>query len=417
MGYRRAPSYIAQLPSGSYQLQRGVPRALRQAIGKAIFKGASYPSIHQARAQVPGFLQTTELEIRKAKGEDLTPSELMIQIGQVPGLLPGDMVDMCSHEGMYLDGSHPNPKYERLQAVAEAVQAGKAGKLLTTEGLLQARRIEREPAPRTYASWVTALKIFMEFSGHEYPYQATKQDAIGFRDHLLGRQGRNSVKTQLALLAGLWTTLTTRQPQAEHIFKGLPNSLTQTTKAKALQGNTAKRNRSFEPPTPINEWQGSKRDIQVFTILYYTGARLAEIAALNAEDIHDDHIIIEWSEDRSLKTANSVRDIPIHPSLIDELQALKKEVGSGSLWPSLRTQTTIGGEVIVRWGHNLSKPCKRSTGNRPKDFRDRFATRLRDADFNQTIIERLMGHSATTTNISYRGKNWDRYVEMIYSIS
>ena len=131
MSYRRAPSYIAQLPSGSYQLQRGVPRALRQAIGKAIFKGASYSFIHQARAQVPGFLQTTELEIRKAKGEDLTPSELMIQIGQVPGLLPGDMVDMCSHEGMYLDSSHPNPKYERFQAVAEVVQLGKAGKLLT----------------------------------------------------------------------------------------------------------------------------------------------------------------------------------------------------------------------------------------------------------------------------------------------
>ena len=52
---------------------------MRQAIGKAMFKGPSFSSIHEARANVQGFLDQTELEIRRAKGEQLTPEELMLE--------------------------------------------------------------------------------------------------------------------------------------------------------------------------------------------------------------------------------------------------------------------------------------------------------------------------------------------------
>ena len=81
------------------------------------------------------------------------------------------------------------------------------------------------------------------------------------------------------------------------------------------------------------------------------------------------------------------------------------------------TTTTTNGVEVIRWGHNLAKPCKKVTGIRPKDFRDRFATQLREHDFNQVNIERLMGHSALDTNSTYGGRNWDRYVQMIESIN
>jgi len=51
-----------------------------------------------------------------------------------------------------------------------------------------------------------------------------------------------SVKTQLAYLAGLWTTLIEKQGSGGHIFKGLPVTLDETTKTKALKAAQVKRN-------------------------------------------------------------------------------------------------------------------------------------------------------------------------------
>ena len=143
---------------------------------------------------------------------------------------------------------------------------------------------------------------------------------------------------------------------------------------------------------------------------------MAEVAALRVEDIHEDYLSVEWQEDRGLKTANSVRDIPLHPSLIKLLKPYRKQK-SGHLWPNLKTTSTVAGVEVIRWGHNLAKPCKAITGIRPKDFRDRFVTVLRDKDFNDTNIRRLTGHSSIDIHSSYGGKNWDKYVEMINSLS
>ena len=63
--------------------------------------------------------------------------------------------------------------------------------------------------------------------------------------------------------------------------------------------------------------------------------------------------------------------------------------------------------------NNLRKPCRKVSGLKPKDFRDRFATQLRGYDFNQVNIETLMGHSEADTNSSYGYKNWDDYVGLV----
>ena len=68
---------------------------------------------------------------------------------------------------------------------------------------------------------------------------------------------------------------------------------------------------------------------------------------------------------------------------------------------------------IPNGSNNLSKPCRKVSGIKPKDFRDRFATQLRGYDFNQVNIETLMGHSEVDTNSSYGYKNWDDYVGLV----
>ena len=262
---------------------------MRQAIGKAVFKGSSFSSIHEARANVQSFLDQTEPEIRRAKGEQVTPEELMLEaVQKEPSLIKefgtyGLVESVSPRLDAYLDNQGtPNPEFERLHATAQAINKGEHQSLLTVHGLLEARRLDREPAPRTFEDWVKALQAFMRFNSHSRPGEATKADAVAYKDHLIQRMSRNSAKTQLAYCAGLWTTLIEKQGGGEHIFKGLPGTLEETTKTKALRAAQAKRNQSFEPTTPIDQWDGTIY-LPVLKLLYFTGCRLAEVSALRGK--------------------------------------------------------------------------------------------------------------------------------------
>ena len=416
--FRKLPNYITK-GRASYVLQRGVPKDCRAKVGKNKWTEPGGNTLNEARARVPSFVSRTDAEIRQARGEKVTPEELVIRQGVVGEMTAWSPVELAAEAdprvGMYLDDGTPNPQFESMVAMAEAVKAGKANQLLSTEALLQARRLDRDPAPRTFQGWVKALNAFMSFTGKAKPFECTRADAVAYKDALLSRMSRSSAKTQFAYLAGLWTTLIEKQGTGEHIFKGLAGTLSQTTKQAALAAAQSKRNKTFEPTTPLSEWKEAAYT-DVFKLLYFTGCRLAEVAALRVEDIHEDYLSVEWQEDRGLKTANSVRDIPLHPSLIKLLKPYRKQK-SGHLWPNLKTTSTVAGVEVIRWGHNLAKPCKAITGIRPKDFRDRFVTVLRDKDFNDTNIRRLTGHSSIDIHSSYGGKNWDKYVEMINSLS
>ena len=411
MVYRRVPSFIYKARQG-YVLQRAVPSDVRDVLGKAKFKEPGGESLNEARARIPAFLSRTDELIKTARGQSrLSTDDLLETLPNLSGDpdLQGLMVEGLDVE--LREGSLSQAQVERGTALLRGEDQPK--RLYTPEDLLTARRKDRQPAARTYEGWKNALTAFMDFIKKATPLSCTEQDAIDYKDHLLDKVSRNTAKVQLAYLAGLWTTLVekNKKDNPAHIFKGLPSTVEESTRQKAIRAADLKRNRTFES-LPIEEWEGSMYTI-VFKILYYTGCRLAEIAALRGDDIHEDYISVEWHEERSLKTFNSVRDIPIHPKLVPDLEVLGGI--KGHIWPRLKTSQFVDGIEVIRWGHNLAKPCKKITGLRPKDFRDRFATHLRSLDFNQVNIERLMGHSAITTNSTYGGRDWNKYVQMIHS--
>ena len=128
----------------SYGLQRSVPRDLQQVIGKRLFKEPGGPTLSQARARVTGFLQRTDAVISTARGKPLSAMEELITTGLVAGVMAGDLVEISNPRfGMYLEDGRPNPQYENLLSLSEDVQSGKATQLLTTDGLLQSRRMDR----------------------------------------------------------------------------------------------------------------------------------------------------------------------------------------------------------------------------------------------------------------------------------
>ena len=148
----------------------------------------------------------------------------------------------------------------------------------------------------------------------------------------------------------------------------------------------------------LSQWQASAEEMEIFQFLYFTGARLAEIAGLQAEDLLEDRILIRPHKSRPLKTESSERSIPIHPRLQSLVTELRKK--NGLLWPGQYQESN------KRWGVNLSKPCKKIAGVIPKGFRDRAATVLRSNNMNEAVVVALLGHTANSISMAYGATPW-----------
>ena len=138
--------------------------------------------------------------------------------------------------------------------------------------------------------------------------------------------------------------------------------------------------------------------MEIFQFLFFTGARLAEIAGLQSEDLLEDRILIRPNKLRPLKTSSSERSIPIHPRLTFFAGDLREK--KGFLWPAQYQ------EPNKRWGVNLSKPCRKIVGITPKSFRDRAATVLRRNNMNEAVVVALLGHTPNSISMSYGAVPW-----------
>ena len=376
----------------SYVLQRAVPSDVRQVVGKATWKEPGGQALNEARARLPGFLARTDREIAIARGELLlSPDE---QIARLPEM--ANLQDPAVQE-LLLEGARVDP--DLTQAQREQMQAVVRGEVVpdpvyTAQDLIAIACKLKQPAQRTHESWCKQLNLFMQFCGVGSPLACTKKQAADYRTHLLNRVSPNTAKTTLNYLSGLWSILEEVKPESEHIFRGLAKRINVIKKPKA------------DEVVSIERWEGSVY-VPLFKILYFTGARLSEIAGLRSEDILEDRLLIRPTPERTLKSRSSERDIPLHPEIVPICAVLKG--ADGYVWPQLRGQ---GG----RWAHNLSKPCRLITGVNPHALRHRVATKLREANFNEATVGRLLGHEPSNVTGSYGSVPWSRLVDAIHSL-
>ena len=376
----------------SYVLQRAVPSDVRQVVCKATWKEGGGKTLNEARARLPGFLARTDREIAIARGQLLLTAD-----EQIDGLPQTTELEDPDVQELLLEGAQVDP--DLTQAQRERMVAVVKGELVpdpvyTAEDLIAIATKLKQPARRTRESWCKQLDLFMQFCGVASPLSCTKSQAAAYRTHLLERVSPNTAKTTLNYLSGLWSILEEVKPDSDHIFKGL---------AKRIKVIKSGKDASVRP---IELWSGSIY-VPVFKVLYYTGARLSEIAGLMADDLREDRILIRPNSDRSLKTTASEREIPLHPNLKQLVGQLR--LGEGFVWPQL--QGSNG-----RWGHNLSKPCKAVTGVNPHGLRHRAATCLREMNFNEATVGKLLGYEPGNITGSYGSVPWSRLVEAVNAL-
>lgn len=141
-------------------------------------------------------------------------------------------------------------------------------------------------------------------------------------------------------------------------------------------------------------------------LLYYTGARLEEIAQLAAKDVRVSGEVLylnilnaedEDDDGRGVKTDGSRRDVPIHPDLVGLgfMGYARSVPQDGQLFPLLKKSPAgyYGTNFAKRWAtylrvnlglHSPAHPCH--------GFRHTFKTLCREARLDEDVQDAITGH-------------------------
>lgn len=386
-----SPSFI-RLTRGRYQLQRAVPKGLQDVARKRLWTSPGGKTHHEAQRRLSGFLKATDDEIQRLSQlitRELGVEELTDSLPTLYDLEDPEVVDLLE-EGAFVaydKGWMSRDQAERYRRVLHGVE--EPSDHVTTTGLLDMAVALKSPSPQTLLAWQKHLAAFLEHAGLVYPSSTTKEHALAYRTHLLRLVSPATAKTRLAYLSGLFSVLAEARGEASHAFTGVAKRIKTTRTVKEV----------VEVRTPSHP---------PLLLLFFTGARLAEIAGLRAVDLQEDRILIRPNKLRPLKTAASTREIPIHPKLVEVVADLRRKgSGGGHLFQGLYS------EQHQRWGVGLQDVCKRECGVSPKGLRDRAATVLRGHGLNEAVAARLLGHTPSWVTASYGGVPWDKLVEAV----
>jgi len=154
-------------------------------------------------------------------------------------------------------------------------------------------------------------------------------------------------------------------------------------------------------------------------LAYFTGCRLEELAQLHLEDIRDVEgvwvIDVNDKEEKKVKTPSSVRLVPIHSFLLNELAFLQyveslRRKGETRLFPELTRRRDGYGQTVTKWFARYKERCGIDAEGGKKvfhSFRHTFINRLKqDTTVNDTLISELAGHSVGNITMGRYGKRY-----------
>ena len=127
-----------------------------------------------------------------------------------------------------------------------------------------------------------------------------------------------------------------------------------------------------------------------FVILWYTGARIGEVAGLDTRNIVTNLEIPYFQfidqENRDIKNAPSKRKVPIHPACLP-------------LLPHFRQSKAVN--PGRSWSDNFKKNMGLPKFEGAHTLRHSFHTRCRDAGIEEYMIDIITGHAKASTTAQY----------------
>lgn len=273
---------------------------------------------------------------------------------------------------------------------------------LLVEAYLDYLENERNSSPHTLTNYGRALDNFRAAQpGAPGWLECTTEP---FRDYLFDvmkrGQARAYVRLQFAALRSFYKYLCQRRglalnplkalhlPKAE---KKLPQPLT-AAQIDELLAAPLKVEREAQAPA----WMPA-RDVAVIELFYSSGLRLAELAALNCEDLDP------YTENvRVFGKGRKERVCPVGLPALEAVSRYRAQAGvqSGPLFISKLRKRLSGRSiwlVLKRYLPHTSIPPMLS----PHKLRHSFATHLLDAGADLRSVQTLLGHASLSTTQIY----------------
>jgi len=229
--------------------------------------------------------------------------------------------------------------------------------------------------PSTLREWHKAIKPIADMKIED----VTKQVALTYRASLLQPRGplkQNTLKARIATLKGLWN----RALDFELITGNNP-WLKADKKLKYV-------NRS--PEAMPWEFYRPYHDDPFFVFLWYTGARIGEVAGLDPQNIVLDAEIPYFNfvhqENRMLKNDDSIRKTPIHPNCFQYIPYFRPSKAK---------------EPGRSWSETFRKNLGLPKYTAAHSLRHSFISRCCEVGISERIQDHLIGHAPQTMTARY----------------
>jgi integrase len=274
-----------------------------------------------------------------------------------------------------------------------------------------------ERRPRTLDEVTSLVTAFEAYSQKKPIKSITRQDGIGFRDHL--KETRNlsaaTLEKNLGLLNALLNFAVDEGLLGANPFSRIKIPKSKTEPITRTPYSEQDLNAIFTCPLFKNgdRPKGGCKEAAVWLplIAAFTGARLEEIALLAPSDlIHDKKYgwyfsIHDMGEEKHVKTTSSRRKVPAHPVLINAgLIGYRDSIGKGTwLFPDMvpARNGQRSGNWSKWWGRYARQVIGLSKFTVFHSFRHTFKTACRSASIEEAVHDSLTGHASPSVGRGY----------------
>lgn len=365
-------NYLVTLKGRSgFYAQRAVPKDLQARLGIKLWRKKAGNSASEARRFLPGFLAWTEeiIEAERKGPRQLTREEdLLLARGRSPEEI---------FEYWPLINDEDIEKVSKLPPVA----------LIKTKELIEKAEKLKRPAAGTVREWKNCFLLLSDYRRSDYPLATTKEEATGFRDHLLATKKASTVKKVIRYLRSHWQLCIDEELTSSNVWDGVIRHLKEDERVDKV----------FQYLTADEKAKGLDREkLQLYWLLRLTGLRIQEALGLTAEDIDLESRLIRIADNEyrsvgdGIKNANSRRSVPICSKLVNWLEDLP---GEGMLFPWSRSPS---GRL------NTPSFLRNRLGIGPHTLRHHVTTCLREAGLNERVIGDLLGHAPSAGSMTSR---------------
>ena len=283
---------------------------------------------------------------------------------------------------------------------------------VTVTELLDGWKLERKPSGKTYDSFAGRLRKFESSLGGRTLDKATPKDAADWKaKRLQDGLSPKSVTTEIDGLKAVLNWAAANHKIERYPFAGMravPNKEESKTRRPTTDDET------IAILSHVRNEGGARKWLP--WIASFTGARITEVGQLYSSDVKRLGEIVYLdinrdTADKSLKTAGSKRNIPLHPQVLDEgfLEFVATREG-GPLFPELNLdkhgkrarassrlmEKLIRGELAIS---DLSLAPAHS-------FRHRFTDLCRNHGIRDELWNSLTGHLGKKAPDKYGNGFW-----------